>query len=73
MNVGSYEMQNFLSSSFFRFHVFLTFLYFIFRVFNPLKLQHIVTLPKPHFLGVNIAEGMDLRYMFFHVASFNLI
>lgn len=32
----------------------------IIRVFNPLKLQHIVTLPKPHFLGVNIAEGMDL-------------
>ena len=34
------------------------------RVFNPLKLQHIVTLPKPHFLGVNIAAGMDLRYYF---------
>lgn len=32
----------------------------IIRVFNPLKLQHIVTLPKPHFLGVNIAAGMDL-------------
>ena len=34
---------------------------FFFRVFNPLKLQHIVTFPKPHFLGVNIAEGIDFR------------
>ncbi|RMX55508.1 hypothetical protein pdam_00024122, partial [Pocillopora damicornis] len=31
----------------------------IIRVFNPLKLQFIVTIPKPHFLGVNVAEGID--------------
>ena len=35
--------------------------FFPFRVFNPLKLQFIVTIPKPHFLGVNVAEGIDSR------------
>ena len=36
-------------------------LYLFARVFNPLKLQFIVTIPKPHFLGVNVAEGIDSR------------
>ena len=36
-------------------------LYLFVRVFNPLKLQFIVTIPKPHFLGVNVAEGIDSR------------
>ena len=36
-------------------------LYLFVRVFNPLKLQFIVNIPKPHFLGVNVAEGIDSR------------
>ncbi|XP_048586739.1 mitogen-activated protein kinase-binding protein 1 isoform X2 [Nematostella vectensis] len=35
----------------------------IIRVFNPSTLEFVNTLPKPHFLGVNIADGIDPSHL----------
>jgi len=32
------------------------------RIFNPLNLHFITTLPKPHFLGTDIASVTEARY-----------
>lgn len=32
------------------------------RIFNPLNLHFVTTLPKPHFLGTDIASVTEARY-----------
>lgn len=34
----------------------------IVRCFNPGTLQFVTTLPRTHYLGVDVAQGHDIRY-----------
>ena len=35
----------------------------IVRCFNQRSLQFLVTLPRTHYLGVDVSMGQDIRYM----------
>jgi len=38
----------------------------IVRCFNPNTLQFITTLPRTHYLGVDVAQGLSIRFIFYN-------
>jgi len=41
----------------------------IVRCFSPSTLQFITTLPRTHYLGVDVAQGLSIRFIFNNYVS----